>query len=288
MVIVIIGMLVAMLMPAVLRSRENARRAKCMNNQRGIAQAAQAYEAGSGHLPGVINALGSVTPGVTWPLSWAAVLLPNMGRDDAWANWKLYMNGQPPANTNLWTGNLPQMVCPSTDVLSAGLNYVVNCGSSDPKVTNVTFNGLQGNSPNVGQNLLGSVNEFYAGVFLDYYNPALQATGTNTTSMPRVTTSNIKDGAAMTLMLSENLQAGNWMGGLGNTPNGNTNMVQWGSPLPGTVAYNLVGMFWTATGPSTATGLAINVDATNANYPNANAADYSHARPRAITRVWWW
>ena len=260
-VIVIIAMLVGMLVPAALRARESARKATCTNNQKEIGIAVMAYDTANGHFPGVINALGPVAgtgvagaAGVTWPLSWATVLLPNLGREDAWSNWKLLMTGQAPAGTQLSTVNVKHFVCPSTDVVAAGLNYVANCGSSD-STTFLTAGNIQ------------TANETTAGVFLDYYNfPA----------MPRMTASNIKDGASQTLMFSENLQTGNWMGG----PVGTTGIVTVTpnpNPWSGTVLYNLVGMFWTIS-PSTTKGLGVNVGRTDSGYP-ANATDYSHARP---------
>ena len=266
-VIVIIAMLVGMLVPAALRAREAARKATCTNNQKEIGIAVMAYDTANGHFPGVINALGPVgttgiagTAGVTWPLSWATVLLSNLGREDLWNNWKLYVTGQNVAGTPaLSTVNVKHFVCPSTDLVAAGLNYVANCGSSD-SATFLTASGIQ------------TANETTAGVFLDYYNfPA----------MPRMTASNIKDGAGQTLMLSENLQTGNWMGGMV----GATGVVGI-TPVPnawsGTVQYNLVGMFWTAS-PSTTNGLGINVGRTDASFTG-----FSHARPRAIIRAWWW
>jgi prepilin-type N-terminal cleavage/methylation domain-containing protein len=254
-VIVIIAMLVGLLVPAVIRAREAARKAKCKNNQKEIGLAMLHYDTSTGHLPGLVNNLG---PGTTWPLSWATVLLPGMGREDVWNNWKLMMTSQAPSGTQLWTGNLPQMVCPSTDVVAAGLNYVANGGSFDS-----TFMGSSGSNP------IQTVSEVTAGVILDYGNVP---------TMPRMTASNIKDGAAQTLMLSENLQTGNWMGGMVGatgvtvTPNPN--------PWSGTVQYNLVGMFWTLASLSSANakGLGINVGRTDQNYPQS-VTDFSHARP---------
>ena len=258
-VMVIIAMLVGLLVPAVQRAREAARRAKCINNQHEISKAMLGYDMINGHLPGVINGAGPVTVGTTWQLSWVTILLPSLGQEATWASWNMAaQNGSAPS-----TVNLPLMVCPSTDVLPAGLNYVVNCGSSD---TTPAFIVNNSNLP------YQSVNEVSAGVILDYYNvPA----------MPRMTSSNIKDGASQTLMLSENLQTGNWMGGnpAATTGIGNPSTNLWDK----SVTLNLVGMFWTATPPiATATNtspLGINVDRANTFSAPKNAMDFSHARP---------
>ena len=50
-VIAIIGILVAMLMPAVQSARESARKAQCMNNLKQLANAAQQHESAQGFLP---------------------------------------------------------------------------------------------------------------------------------------------------------------------------------------------------------------------------------------------
>jgi prepilin-type N-terminal cleavage/methylation domain-containing protein len=275
-VIVIISMLIALLIPAVQKAREAARRAKCINNQHEIGKGMLSYDLVNGHLPGVINGFGSVTVGTTWPLSWVTVLLPNLGMESNWNTWVVaFQNSASPP----FTGTIPLMICPSTESLSAGLNYVVNCGSADTTPAFIGSNGFQ------------TVNAPLAGTILDYYNPPLNAAGTATTVMPRMTSSNIKDGASQTLMLSENLQTGNWMGGLGNTAVPPNNYVPW-SPAANGVAYNYVGMFWSATpgvmpatsGSGSAKGtppnpLPINVDLANTFGSPQSVTDYSHARP---------
>jgi prepilin-type N-terminal cleavage/methylation domain-containing protein len=258
-VMVIIAMLVGLLVPAVQRAREAARRAKCINNQHEISKAMLGYDMINGHLPGVVNAAGPVT-GSPWPLSWVTILLPSLGQESTWASWN--MAAQNPTNPLMSTANLPLMVCPSTDVLPAGLNYVVNCGSSDTTA-------LTDKNSFIGSNGFQTSDEQYAGVILDYYNvPA----------MPRMTSSNIKDGASQTLMLSENLQTGNWMGGNQTT----TPVIGNPNPWDKTVTYNLVGMFWSATPPS-ATGnaspLGINVDRAKTAGSPTGPTDYTHARP---------
>jgi prepilin-type N-terminal cleavage/methylation domain-containing protein len=242
-VVAIIAMLVGLLVPATLRAREAARRGKCSNNQHQLGLAALAYDIANGHLPGVVNGLGPiVTSGATqtWQLSWVVVLLPNLGREDAWAGWKAAMTGA--ATPPLYTGSLPQLVCPSSDAQTTALSYVGNCGSSD-------------------SGFLGSAKQASAGVILDYYTVPSDAA-----SMPRMSASSIKDGAAQTLMFSENLQTGNWTGGTGT-----------GWVSSSTVAYNLVGMFWTAK-PSSNQCASINACGTDIGFPQ-NATDYTHARP---------
>src|SRR3954471_23791478 len=51
-VITIIGALVGLLLPAVLASKEAARRGQCVNNMRNLAYAFTSYDSAKGRLPG--------------------------------------------------------------------------------------------------------------------------------------------------------------------------------------------------------------------------------------------
>src|SRR4051794_13819441 len=96
-VIAIIGTLVGLLLPAVLASKEAARRGQCVNNIRNLAQAFTAYDLAKGRLPGYSQpirrtptqavgikrisspprwALKSVELREALPISWATMLLP--------------------------------------------------------------------------------------------------------------------------------------------------------------------------------------------------------------------
>ena len=69
-VIAIIGILVALLLPAVQQAREAARRSQCLNNQRQISLAFMNYESANGNFPvGGISREGSM---------WTAYILPYM------------------------------------------------------------------------------------------------------------------------------------------------------------------------------------------------------------------
>lgn len=66
-VIAIIGILVALLLPAVQSARESARRLSCVNNEKNIALACLNYEAARGTLPpGGTNAGGESQSGLAW------------------------------------------------------------------------------------------------------------------------------------------------------------------------------------------------------------------------------
>ncbi len=102
-VITIIGMLIALLLPAVSAARESGRRTQCMNNVGQISKAALAYSAARSKLPGFQN---SVT-GTTQVASWLSMLLPNLERSDIWDQ---IAGG---AKYGVYGKAIPVFVCPS-------------------------------------------------------------------------------------------------------------------------------------------------------------------------------
>ena len=103
-VITIIGMLVALLLPAVQAARENARTTQCANNIGNLAKAMASFDSSRGNYPGHSQfvkrgsggfAAMSYNPGTQknyiWNiqqpdnlLSWAAMLLGRIERQDVW------------------------------------------------------------------------------------------------------------------------------------------------------------------------------------------------------------
>lgn len=198
-VVVIIAILVGLLLPAVQRARENARRTECMNNQRQLGQAMANFESAKDRLPGYINCFPTLpAPASGVPdrssrnLSWAVMILDYIEQGEAWKEWRrpdgALSYDQKRAGA---MPNITQFRCPSTDPTHDGaLNYVVNCGIQDGTQTM-----YGGNPRNEGP---------MHGVFFD-------RSGRDTT-IPTitVTTDKIPDGSSQTLMLSENIQATQW------------------------------------------------------------------------------
>jgi prepilin-type N-terminal cleavage/methylation domain-containing protein len=81
-VITIIGMLVALLMPAVSAAREHGRRVQCTDNQRQICLALQSYEGAHKTFPGWVNKVATVTG------SWEMMLTQYLERYDLWQKFQ--------------------------------------------------------------------------------------------------------------------------------------------------------------------------------------------------------
>jgi prepilin-type N-terminal cleavage/methylation domain-containing protein/prepilin-type processing-associated H-X9-DG protein len=157
-VITIIGMLVALLLPAVQAARETARQGQCLNNLGQLGLGMQNYNTSKGKLPGyaqlirrapgswvaafVDSGTGKLTvesaidpappyeaPPESWDVSWAAMLLPQIERQDIWDQIV-----DPTMNPEIRP--IEVYVCPSdTEVTSRtdlpALSYSANTGAWD-------------------------------------------------------------------------------------------------------------------------------------------------------------
>jgi prepilin-type N-terminal cleavage/methylation domain-containing protein len=114
-VIAIIGVLMALLLPAVQSVREAARRIQCLNNLSQLALAAQQYEAAHESLPpGVIESAGPIeTVAQGRHINWLAHLLPHLDQQNAYDRLDFDAGAYGAKNAPLrnWGANV--FLCPS-------------------------------------------------------------------------------------------------------------------------------------------------------------------------------
>ncbi len=215
-VITIIGMLMALLLPAIQSAREAGRRNTCSNNQRNVGTAMLNVEATNRGFPGYANVVNNKRA------SWVVPILTNLERADLYTAWKdtapvaLPLSGNNPDTGNPWTTTnspwaytvLAILECPSNPQAGLGsnpLSYVVNCGSAFTASDN--FPGGTSAWPE----------DRNSGVFFN--QAGADASGANavpgsfpSSAGPKVTIDFIgsNDGTSNTLMLSESLQSTNW------------------------------------------------------------------------------
>jgi prepilin-type N-terminal cleavage/methylation domain-containing protein len=137
-VIAIVGVLLALLLPAVQRARETSRRSSCLNNLRQIAMATIEYEGARRRMPGLYEELngGKMTmDSVTFHTTWAVTILPGMERDKV---YQVHAEGRLPKVF------VPSYVCPSDSTVSnkgPQLSYVANAGRAGSAGSQKAANG---------------------------------------------------------------------------------------------------------------------------------------------------
>jgi prepilin-type N-terminal cleavage/methylation domain-containing protein len=129
-VVVIIGTIVSLLVPAVMGVRARARVTQCTNNQKQLSLAILHYDDAKRHLPGYANPVTSPAGATTKKaLSWIPMLFPYMDRNDLWNS------GWNSASGSEVTLNL--VMCPNDMATpNYNLSYVVNVGPTMPDIGN--------------------------------------------------------------------------------------------------------------------------------------------------------
>ena len=182
-VIAIIGVLVALLLPAVQMAREAARRAQCSNNLAEQSKAVVSYAAAKGHLPPARLRSPTIT-GVTY--NWVVPILSEIDQQGM-SNFLRSAT----AIASVDATPIPTLICPSVPQqdFSFPLNYAVNGGrandSSIPGRDNFDW--------------------IANGVFVDKgnLNPRQE--------IHRIEEISKNDGTSSTLLLIENCTLGSWL-----------------------------------------------------------------------------
>ena len=126
-VIAIIGILVALLLPAVQYARESARAASCWNNQKQLGVALHLFNDTHRRLPpGWTGSDPDGPPG--W--GWCSEILPQLEQNDLWSGIRRDLPIDDPLNQQARETPLPILLCPSDGVKSkfiihGGLGAVV-------------------------------------------------------------------------------------------------------------------------------------------------------------------
>lgn len=126
-VIAIIGVLIALLLPAVQAAREAARRAQCLNNLKQLGLATHNYIDRNKVLPadGVFlgAAYGSCCPPQTpdgegwgWNASWAVSILPEMDQQPMYNAYNFNRGAEWPPNYTVGFSQLSTLICPSDGI----------------------------------------------------------------------------------------------------------------------------------------------------------------------------
>jgi len=207
-VIAIIGILIALLLPAIQAAREAARRTQCANNLRQIGLALQSYAvANKAFPPGVKEGCYQCEP---W--AWSAFLLPYMDQRTVYD--RLVIQNRPTFSPNangLINGPaqvvIPVFLCPSTGHLADSrgedgrINDFNRNGTWDPGegLGASDYGGIQGPSKTDINPLTGNIYEYNRGVLLNIADQAPDHVRVAPTVKPK----QITDGLSKTMMVAE-------------------------------------------------------------------------------------
>jgi prepilin-type N-terminal cleavage/methylation domain-containing protein/prepilin-type processing-associated H-X9-DG protein len=211
-VIAIIGILVALLLPAIQAARESARRMKCSNNLHNIALACLNYESGKKTLPpGSTLAPGASQSGIGWQVQILPVVEESGVSEDALAKYKATGDAYSGAGMDALNSlMLPMYLCPS-----------------DPEMTTTNDKFDAGTKSRRGMNYAGVTGSYYArtGICPANKKAGQYCVTTSATGLfgPNnydglliegwpVTLKSVTDGTSKTLMIGERwYQARAWM-----------------------------------------------------------------------------
>jgi prepilin-type N-terminal cleavage/methylation domain-containing protein/prepilin-type processing-associated H-X9-DG protein len=183
-VITIIGVLIALLLPAVQASREASRRAQCTNNLKQVGIALTGYESSHQTFPlGGVNRLIKGAPelngwsnsdglGYASGLSWRALLMPFLDQAPIYnsINFGVPLDSAAPdkgAGFTIWTTSLSVFLCPSD---SGNQNGFRPSSTADPLNGQHTFDGNPPIDPGTGTSAGKTAVSSYLGSFGDNYS----------------------------------------------------------------------------------------------------------------------
>lgn len=244
-VISIIGMLMALLLPAIQNAYETGRQNTCRNNLTNLAKALFMYANRNGRLPGYMNILKTQngnsyqdpTTMTKTPVSWAVEILTDLDRGSLYEQWRKDLDGGQNGSSSSSGGTGSQQnfivdtkqyieifVCPSdpaTSKMGTPISYVVNTGMRDlPKALPSQSGSSSGGGAGSGGSAGGSSGTGMAGMprdwesngmfFDNYSEDMLINTSSQRGPMITMRLEMCRDPKDKTILLTENVDAGNY------------------------------------------------------------------------------
>ncbi len=211
----IVGLLIALALPAIAQARATAQRTACLNNLRNVNMAMIHVVESTGRFP----ASGNYTPEFGRHHSWVVDVLPWLDQANVAKRWNKDLPIEQEPNLSLSQLSFPALTCPSDSSLGGegDLSYVVNGGvgftvyrqgvhdcpiDASGKKLDLNGNGVACDAADIdGINLPDK--ELFKRVVL-FFNE----TWNSEISQRHHTNASIVDGLSYTLSLSENVRTG--------------------------------------------------------------------------------
>jgi prepilin-type N-terminal cleavage/methylation domain-containing protein/prepilin-type processing-associated H-X9-DG protein len=131
-VIAIIGVLIALLLPAVQGARESSRRSRCSNNLKQVGLSFHGFHDAYRRFPcALLNMNGSTVNSAWRGVTWAHAIFPFIEQADLWDNFTQWATSNPTTSIEFW----PNRVAPLS---------MLSC-SSDPNSPKITSHGAHSN-----------------------------------------------------------------------------------------------------------------------------------------------
>ncbi len=218
-VIAIIGILVALLLPAVQYARESARAASCWNNQKQLGVALHLFNDTHRHLPsGWTGSDPDGPPG--W--GWCSEILPQLEQNELWGSIRRDLPIDDPLNQQVRETPLPILLCPSDGVKSTFMIYTG---------LNTEFGNMD-----IGTPLFDVSRSNYVGVFgTEEIEDAPDAGDGTFYFQSRLGLADLHDGLSNTLIVGERhsrMGGSTWTGVINNANNAKARIVGIGLQTP--------------------------------------------------------
>jgi len=146
-VIAIIGVLIALLLPAIQAARESSRRAACQNNLHQIGVAIQNYLARHDQFPAGKKYSGDRSLPATQSVGWSAFLLSDLEQGQAMGQIDFKVAISDPKNLPITSQVIPIYICPSTARLEQhrGENHrLIELGQNGSGMGCIDYLGVSG------------------------------------------------------------------------------------------------------------------------------------------------
>jgi prepilin-type N-terminal cleavage/methylation domain-containing protein/prepilin-type processing-associated H-X9-DG protein len=204
-VIAIIGVLIALLLPAVQAAREAARRAQCTNNLKQLGLALANYESSNASYPMAAFAQFTPAKGVDQAMSCFVALLSYMEQGPLYASYNTSFNYRCDPNVTVSGTGLNVLWCPS-DTQIAGIFFTEAAGKAGKSLPQnfyfTSYAGCYGEWASIISNPSASLQQQNGAIVSNGISPIF-GFGSGLTRGGVVTIASVTDGTSNTIAFSE-------------------------------------------------------------------------------------